>query len=471
MHFVHAVFNINWEVIYFAYGLVFFVLGLVIALQSRRFSRLDLAHSLNWLAAFGFVHAFNEWGDLFIPIQATYLNSHVIQALYVGQLLILAVSFALLFEFGVVLLEPLGAARWLHSIPAVILAVWIFVVYFPLASIIPDFNTWHSITSASARYFIGFPGGLVAAFGLRRNTIKTIGPLHMPSIYNMLRHSGWFLALYALFGGLIPSPAPFFPANTLNTITFETLFFLPPQVFRSLLGLGMVITMIRALEVFDLETSRMIEAMEQKQILTNERERLARELHDGAIQKVYTAGLLVQSAGRLVEGEQSVLHERLDKAVTVIDDAISDLRQNLVELHSLAEGKPFLQALQSLVRDPRFQSLVDIDLEMNLPECETLVPARSEHVLAIVNEALSNVVRHSRATHATISMNCKDICFELVIEDNGTSIPKDFKAGYGLRNMHDRARLLGGTLEITGAAPKSHKGTKVRLVIPWKEDR
>src|SRR5512138_1202446 len=132
MDFIHNFFRLNQEIIFFAYGLVFFVLGLAIALQSRHSSRLDLARSLNWLAAFGFTHALNEWGDLFIPIQARYLQPELIHVLYVGQLLILAVSFALLFEFGVALLEPLGDARWLHSVPAVLLAVWIFVVYFPL---------------------------------------------------------------------------------------------------------------------------------------------------------------------------------------------------------------------------------------------------------------------------------------------------------------------------------------------------
>jgi hypothetical protein len=73
MNFIQNFFTINHEIIYFIYGLMFFVLGLAIALQSRHSSRLDLARSLNWLAAFGFLHAFHEWGDLFIPIQAEYL--------------------------------------------------------------------------------------------------------------------------------------------------------------------------------------------------------------------------------------------------------------------------------------------------------------------------------------------------------------------------------------------------------------
>ncbi|MEW6239383.1 MAG: hypothetical protein AB1564_01050, partial [Chloroflexota bacterium] len=59
-------FEINHQLILFVYGLVFFVLGLAIILQTRRSSRLELARSLRWLAAFGITHGFHEWGDLFI---------------------------------------------------------------------------------------------------------------------------------------------------------------------------------------------------------------------------------------------------------------------------------------------------------------------------------------------------------------------------------------------------------------------
>ena len=69
------IFELNQSIIYFVYGLIFFILGFAIILQTRQSSRLDLARSLRWLAAFGIAHGFHEWGDLFIPIQATYLST------------------------------------------------------------------------------------------------------------------------------------------------------------------------------------------------------------------------------------------------------------------------------------------------------------------------------------------------------------------------------------------------------------
>ncbi len=59
-------FEINHDIILFIYGLVFFVLGLAIIIRTHQSSRLELARSLRWLAAFGILHGFNEWGDLFI---------------------------------------------------------------------------------------------------------------------------------------------------------------------------------------------------------------------------------------------------------------------------------------------------------------------------------------------------------------------------------------------------------------------
>jgi signal transduction histidine kinase len=208
--------------------------------------------------------------------------------------------------------------------------------------------------------------------------------------------------------------------------------------------------------------------MEQQQILSTERERIGRELHDGAIQKVYAAGLLVDSARNLVEPDHPVLITRLEKSANMLNDAIIDLRESLAELYIKPGGVPFTEALESLANDPHFHSLVDIRLNLDLPSEETLSPVRTQHVLAVVNEALSNIIRHARAQEVKITAQSTDGRLVLNIIDDGVSIPKNYTAGYGLRNMRDRARLLGGELEIK---PGDGKGTHIRLNIPWKDER
>lgn len=466
MSVVRTLFEINRDIILFAYGLAFFMLGLVIALQSRHYSRLDLARSLSWLAAFGITHGLYEWGDLFIPIQQTYLSEPVIAFLNAIQLLLLAVSFTCLFEFGVTLLRPLGRARWLHGVSAGLLVAWVFGAFFVVLPLSPDLVTWHHTSNALARYFIGFTGGLLAAYGLRQQTFRRIAPLHVPHIVKTLRVAGVALALYAIFGGLIPPPVSFFPGNMLNVDTFEQIFSVPPLVFRSLIGLSLAVTFIRALEVFEVEIERTIEALEQQQILVAERERIARDLHDGVIQKVYTAGLLVESAQHVVPAD-SPAAGRLDKAIVVLNDTIGDLRQSLGQLRAASSSRPLSAAIRHIAEDPRFRSLVDVSLTLALPEAETLLPARTDHILAIVNESLSNCVRHARAHQVKIAARLEAGRLHLTIQDDGVGLPHDITAGHGLRNMRERARLLGGELDVIST---NAQGTTVTLNVPWVDE-
>jgi signal transduction histidine kinase len=103
------------------------------------------------------------------------------------------------------------------------------------------------------------------------------------------------LVSYAVLGGLVVPPAPFFPASMLNTDMVLNVLGVPVQVLRSVVGLVLVVSIVRGLEVFRMEVDRRMEEMEQAQILMVERERIGRELHDGAIQTVYTAGLITES--------------------------------------------------------------------------------------------------------------------------------------------------------------------------------
>lgn len=454
--------ELNREIIFFGYGLVFFILGLAIALQSRHASRLELARSLTWLAGFGFTHGLHEWGDLFIPIQADYLSDEAILALRSAQLLLLSVSFACLFAFGASLFRPL-ASPWAPA--AVLLLVWVALAALDRPTAPAAAGAWHDRSDAIARYLIGFPGGLMAAYGLRQHALRRIAPLSVPHIVRMLRISGLAMAFYALVGGLIPPPVPFFPGNWLNTASFEALLAVPPAVPRSLIGLLLAVSTIRAMEIFNLETARRIEEMEQAQIVASERMRLARQLHDGSLQKVYTAGLLVESARKQSPAE-GPLEERLARAESALADAVLDLRHNLKELGPAAPEAALDAELRRLAADPGLASLVEIQLDLDLPPGESLAPARAEHVLAIVREALANAARHARGSQVHISARRQLDRLLVAVEDDGVGLSPRAGTGYGLRNMRDRARLLGGELELHG---ERGKGTLVKLSIPWQE--
>lgn len=462
-----AFFEINKASIYFVYGLAFFIMGLVVALQSRQSSRLELARSLNWLAAFGILHGLNEWGDLFIPIQSAYLSTALVNLLYVIQLVLLALSFTSLFAFGVSLLKPFGIKRWLISAPTVLLVIWVFVTFFVFTTLYQDEITWHHVSNTFARYFIAFPGGLLAAYALREHAKRRILPLKAPAIYNALRVSGVALGVYAILGGLITPPVPFWPGSFVNSETLTGWIGVPPMVLRAMIGLLLAVSTIRALEIFKLETDQRIEALERESLLNAERERLARDLHDGAIQKVYTAGLLVQSAIKLIE-PQGEASNRMERAADALRDAVSDLRSNLETLYkgSSTQVEPLVDLLKHIAADPHYTTMVNIELETNLTSESNLSPLRSGHVVRVVNEAMSNVLRHARARNVRIRARREGESLIISIKDDGNGFVTGSSSGHGLQNMRDRARLLNGALEIDS---KPGKGTQITLEIPWKD--
>jgi signal transduction histidine kinase len=252
----------------------------------------------------------------------------------------------------------------------------------------------------------------------------------------------------------------------INTAAFEKIIGVPPVVLWSVIGLVLAISIIRALEVFKVEMEHRIERMEQQQILVAERERIGRELHDSTIQTAYTAGLLVDSARKLADPD-SQFASRLDKAVEALNEVIRDLRRNLGELKTQPTTEPLPEALLHLAEDPRFHSLVNVHIDLQLDALPPISPTRKDHIVAIANEALVNVIRHAKARQVFISAHQEDGHITLNISDDGTGFIDRNPGGYGMRNMQDRARLLGGRLHI---ASEKGKGTRITLDVPLSEE-
>jgi signal transduction histidine kinase len=460
-----AFFDQNRIIILFIYGQVFFVLGLAITWQSRRHSHLDLARSLGWLGAFGLMHGLHEWGDIFIPIQAEYLSQAWVETLLTAQVCLLAFSFACLFQFGAETIRPLyPRMRAIQVVPAGLLIAWASA--FLWRSQVTREGASHLILYANiwARYLMAVPGALLSGLALVQQTRGRLQAEEFAHTSRSFRVAGAALFLYAIFGGLIVPAAPFFPANLLNVDSLTDALGVPPQVLRAAAGLALVISIVRGLEIFEMEIDRRIEDMERTQILVAERERVGRELHDGAIQSVYTAGLMAESIRKKMDNDP--LAERLDRVISALQHAIRDLRQFVVELEPGKRGEGLVEGFHRLAQDPTFLSLVDMEISIACDESEYFSPLRATHVLAITREALANAARHARAHNVRVTATRLDGQLEVIVTDDGVGVPDEYQAGFGLRNMRDRARLLGGTLRIE---PRSGQGTQVVLNIPWDD--
>jgi signal transduction histidine kinase len=462
---LHHFFELNATLVFFGYGLVFFVLGLAVALQSRRHSRLEMAGGMGWLAAFGLTHGFFEWGLVFIPVQATYLAEPVIVLFDSLHAVLLALSFTFLFQFGVEMLHK----RWrrIVAIPLLVMVAWMLWFVMPGFGASSSPEQWHQQASIWARYLIGFPAGITAATGLRYQAEHNIKPMNLKQIYKTLRVAGVAILAYAVFGGLVVPAGDFFPARVLNEEVFMERSGIPVAVFRSITGLILTVAIIRALEVFDLEVDHLIEQTGIERNLRQERERIGRELHDSTIQTIYTAGLLVESTFQKLPSN-SAEAKRLERSMDVLNEAIAGLRAYIDDLRPLAADSSLADAIQALVTDEGMASLVNVQLELDLPEKASFSPVRTPHILAILGEALSNTARHSQAHQVKVSAYKHGDQFSLVIEDDGRGyMDASNNSGYGLRNMRDRARLLGGSLAID---TQPGRGTRVTLTAPWQEE-
>ena len=195
--------------------------------------------------------------------------------------------------------------------------------------------------------------------------------------------------------------------------------------------------------------------------LMEERERIAKELHDGIIQSLFAVGMSLQATALTSNSPETA--SRVDGAVDELDRVIRDLRNYIFELRpSILADRDLDQALRELGNEIRKQSPTEVEVEVD-SELAASVSSSSHHIVQMTREALSNVARHAQAGHALVRLARSGTSAVLSIEDDGVGFDvRGDSAGSGLRNMRERAAVMGATLLITSRAGK---GTKLRLTL------
>ncbi|WP_338693300.1 GAF domain-containing protein [Streptomyces sp. Q6] len=199
--------------------------------------------------------------------------------------------------------------------------------------------------------------------------------------------------------------------------------------------------------------------------LLEDRDRIARDLHDLAIQRLFATGMTLQSAQRFVQHPEAA--ERLMRAVDDLDTTIKIIRSTIFGLREREAPKSGAglrvrtvraveEAAQVLGFTPalRMEGLIDVD-----------VPgAVADDVLAVLGEALTNVARHAAASSVEVALSVRDSAVTLAVEDDGVGIA-DAKDGHrsGLANLAARATRRGGTLTTTA---RDGGGTRLEWHVP-----
>lgn len=240
------------DVIYLVYGLAFLALGLVIVLRNERGSTLNLSRVLWLLAAFGFIHGFLEWMDLWQVVHGD------TPALAAARPVVLLVSFLLLFEFGRRLVRTSLSAAAQASRAGRLLSP---VVYVPmvggiLAAVAAADQPWLELAIWS-RYLPGFLGSCLAGAGCYLYCHNRIGDDAATAEFTGL-HGACYVAAaafiaYGICGGLVGPRADWFPAAAINEDSFLATFQVPVQLLRAACAVLIAAAVGRLLRIFSRE--------------------------------------------------------------------------------------------------------------------------------------------------------------------------------------------------------------------------
>ena len=245
------------------------------------------------------------------------------------------------------------------------------------------------------------------------------------------------------------------------------------EAFESLHQKELLRSIIYILTI-SLENLKMYHRMKDVAML-EERERLAREMHDGLAQVISSIHMKIQIMRASIQEKNTdvrvILQETTDELGLIVKEAYHEVRQNLFNLRMpIYTDESFIEHIRQYAS--RFAKQNKIDVNVDVQSCRQssgfdLPEYTKIHVVRILQEALSNVRRHSQATKVHIYINCGDPCLFL-IEDNGIGFePAAMESAghYGLSTMKERAVLIQGRLDIHS---EPDCGTQVILTLPNK---
>jgi signal transduction histidine kinase len=191
-----------------------------------------------------------------------------------------------------------------------------------------------------------------------------------------------------------------------------------------------------------------------------ERERIAHDLHDHVIQRLFAAGMNLQ--GTLARARSPEVAERLNRTLDDLQTIIEEIRTTIFALKDpMAASRDFRQRINWVVAD--LTENRDLVTTVRLDGPTTAIGTElADHAEAVTTEAVSNALRHSGASRLTVAISIADM-FALDVVDDGCGIPAGNTRRSGLANMKRRAEQLGGTCDIT-SPPEG--GTRIHWVAP-----
>ena len=196
------------------------------------------------------------------------------------------------------------------------------------------------------------------------------------------------------------------------------------------------------------QNARLVQEMKTNAVL-HERDRVALDLHDRAIQRIFGAGLTLQSMAGAVQDER--IAERLVGVIAELDDTIGEIRSSIFNLTVVDRSSGIRSQVAGLLRELAGPLGFDVRVVFEGPVDAAISDEVAGQLLAIIREAVTNIARHARATEATLLLGVDGGQCRLQISDDGRGMggTETLGGGRGMHNMRRRAEELHGHLEVS----------------------
>lgn len=479
-----------FALVFLLYGLAFFCMGLIVWLERGRGSDKRLRHALRPLAAFGLIHGIHEWQEMF-QILGTLPGQDTAELFWAGlRLALLAFSFLSLAAFGASLLSPNDRIRRISLLlPLALAGIWVFGLLI-MRGRYPIGNDLMDMADVWTRYVIGIPAALVACVGLiyQQRAFRRAGMTRFG------RDSLWAavaFAWYGLLGQAFTRESALPPSNVINQALFFDLFGFPVQLMRAAAAIVAAIFVIRFLRSFEferraqiaqLQAERLKEA-EQREALRGEmlgrvvaaqeaeRQRIARELHDETGQALTAAGLGLRGIATSLHQDPERAASNLSQLEKMVSEALNELQRLIADLRpSHLDDLGLGATLRWWAEEVESRGPLKVNVIVSGEEQELTPPVKLA-LFRVTQEALTNTIKHGKATEANIELFYQDHAVSVVVADNGRGFSLNrvmsdkVHQSWGLLGMQERASLLGGQVRVDS---QPGAGTTVMITIPYQ---
>ncbi len=452
--------------LYLIYGFSMITMGIFAVMQKdSRLMNISLIKSLKYLGFFAIIHGMTEWITV---IQKLHLcHPYFIIEVHYTNMILKALSFVFLLHFGLDLLPVRDKyKRILVWIPMAVFLAYLSGFFLLEWSGGAEYHLDNTMfNTITIRYFLALPSCMTAAAALYFNA-RLIGMTKSLEIARRYRNLALIIIAYGLIEGLLVAKADYFPANIIHKEIFPAYFGLMTLSFKAMAGFVINYLLIKVIDTFSWEQEERLQQLEQSRIASEERRKMGLEIHDGIIQDLYAMGLKLEY---LSTGPGSVAgHDLWDEVKDHLSGSIDKIRECIsvsaldeIQLDSLKDK------LERLVQKYNDSQSVKIKLAYRISPylVDNISPEKATQIYYIVQEAITNVAKHSQADHAEILLEGRYDSIYITIRDNGKGFSQHdipLEGHFGIRSMQERTRRVNGLLKID----KLMKGTRIELKIP-----